>query len=631
MGRAVPEYPAGSLDSLLRAAATAQPNRIAVLSESSALTYAELDDRVSRFATALREIAEASDTVVALASPLHPDFCVAFYGILRAGRIVAPINPFMREGELAHLLAGAGAGVAVVTPALLGQLTAIRDRLPGLHTVIVLADNGPDGVATVAELVARVPAGTQAPSHAFDADDVACVHFTSGTTGAAKAVMLSHRNLTANAAHTAYAHHLTGTSVMLNYLPKFHLIHLNSAIFAGATHVLCDSVEMPDSIAMANRFEATHYYTIPMRLARLAAAPEFETLAFSTVRMIASGGSALAPKVAKALSEQFGVPVFQGYGLAETSSLTHSDGPVAPKFGSVGPVVLDTECRIIDIDTGAELPTGDRGEVQVRGPQVMVGYRNRAADPVIDRGINADGWLATGDVGYLDEDGYLFLVDRIKDVFKSDNFLVSPSEIEHTVLRHPGITECVIVDVPDEFSGAVPAAFVVLADGVPPASVDAIADEVNADLPYYKRLRHVEAVTEIPRAPMGKVDRKKARAAMLASLSHSETPTHISNGGPAMVTLINKFTVKGDPAEFEQVWHETSEFMRAQPGFLGYRFGRSLMDPTVYVNVANWASADAHLKVLQSDGFQDHIAKLAPLCTPAPELFEPIFEGEPIQ
>ena len=510
------EYPVGPVDGLLRSAAEAHPDRIAVRCAEFDRTYAQLDQRVDSCAAALQAGIAAPGDVVALASPLHPAFLIAFHGIIRAGCVVAPINPFMREGDLCHLLSSTGAKVAILTPPLLGQLAAIRDQLPELRTVIVLGPpTGPaPEVRALMELMAEHEGEAPAPRTGFDPDDVACLQFTSGTTGAPKAARLTHRNLMANAAHVSYAHELTDGSVVLNFMPKYHLLHMNSALRARATQVLHAADGIPESVAAADAAGATHYYTIPMRLARLAASPEFPGLRFSTVRMIASGGSALSPNVAAALTRQFGIPVFQGYGLAETSSLTHSGGPSAHRPGSVGRAVQDTEYRIVDLDTGAVLGTGGRGELQVRGPQLMKGYVNR---PGSGDGFTADGWLATGDVGRVDEDGFLFLVDRIKDVFKCDNFLVSPSEIEHVLARQPGVRDCLVVDVPDEFSGAVAAAQIVLVPGQEPGKVQEIVDAVNALHPHYQHLRHVEVVSEIPRAPMGKVDRKRARAALAAT------------------------------------------------------------------------------------------------------------------
>jgi long-chain acyl-CoA synthetase len=242
-----------------------------------------------------------------------------------------------------------------------------------------------------------------------------------------------------------------------------------------------------------------------VRLAQLAADDRLRGLRLDTVRAILSGGSALAPVAARALTEHFGVPVMQGYGLAETSPLTHCDQPPWPRYGSVGPPVAETECRIVDVTTRAVLPPGEQGEVQVRGPQVMLGYLNAEEPSPVD----ADGWLSTGDIGRVDQDGYLFLVDRIKDVFKYDNHLVAPAEIERVLAMHPGVADCVVVDTSDPLHGGVANALVV------PRSDDVTATElaefVNQQVPPYQRLARVILTASIPRAPGGKTSRSTLR------------------------------------------------------------------------------------------------------------------------
>jgi long-chain acyl-CoA synthetase len=293
--------------------------------------------------------------------------------------------------------------------------------------------------------------------------------------------------------------------VILNHLPTYHLMHLNSAVSAGATQVLCPGDDTVAAIDAANAHRATRFYSLPVRLLRLADDPRLPELKLASVEAIMSGGSALSPAAAGRLSEHFGLPVTQGYGLAETSPLTHTDRIGAPRIGSVGTVVTGTGCRIVDVESRAVLASGERGEVQVRGPQVMSGY----LDPTQPTGIDADGWFSTGDVGYEDEDGYLFLVDRLKDVFKCDNWLVSPTEIEQVVGKHPAVRECVVVDHPDPYRGAVAHAFVVLAD---PGDLDPVRDWANAQLPYYQHIQHITGVPAIPRSPNGKVQRRDIRA-----------------------------------------------------------------------------------------------------------------------
>lgn len=474
-----------ALDALPRRAALARPEHPAIISGDTTLRFAELDARVDA-AAAMLAATVGTGAVVGVPGILGPDFAVLFYAVVRSGNIVVTVNPFLRGDGLTHLLRASGMRLLFVTPELAERVEPVRGD------------------------IRLIPVGTpflpgRAPAVPVDLDATACVHFTSGTTGPAKGVRLSHRNLTSNAAQVAAGHGLDHTTVVLNHLPTYHLMHLNSAVFAGATQVLCPGEDTAAAIDAANEHRATRFYSLPVRLLRLADDPRLPELKLATVEAIMSGGSALAPPAAVKLADHFGIPVTQGYGLAETSPLTHTDRIAAPRPGSVGTVVAGTECRIVDVDSRAVLPAGERGEVQLRGPQLMSGY----LDPAQPTGIDADGWLSTGDIGYQDIDGYLFLVDRLKDVFKCDNWLVSPSEIEAVLARHPAVRECVVVDRADGYRGAVPYAFVVLAS---PAAAADIAAWVNAQVPYYQQIQHIEAVPEIPRSPNGKVQRRDVRA-----------------------------------------------------------------------------------------------------------------------
>ncbi|AHI01181.1 4-coumarate--CoA ligase family protein [Kutzneria viridogrisea] len=558
------------VDDLLRVAAEKAPDQPAVIGSSRTLTFAELDAEATAFASALVEQIGSEGSIVALTSLLEPEFAVAYYGVIRSGNVSLPVNPLLREDGLNHILTASAARLHF----------KLDEPLPRSDKPL--------------------------PARESSVDDVACVQFTSGTTALPKGVRLTHANLTTNAAQIAQAHELGPDSVTVNHLPTYHLMHLNSAVHAGATQVLCTDTDLAASIELANERRATHYYSLPVKLGRLAADPRLSELKLDTVRVIASGGSALPPRSATTLGEHFGIPVIQGYGLAETSPLTHSDGPSHPKIGSVGPVVEGTECRIVGIESREVLGTGEQGEVQLRGPQLMKGYLDTDLSEVTE-----DGWLSTGDVGYVDEDGYLFLVDRIKDVFKHDNWLVSPTEIERVLEGHPAVAECVVMDQPDELSGAVAAAFVVAKPGWTGKSQEFV-EYVNERVPYFKRLVHAVVLPGIPRSANGKIQRRDLRARMLQWRSAD------------VVTFITKFTVKGDPAEFERVFKEHSEFMKAQPGFVGFQMVRSLRTPTVYVNIGQWADADAHRAVVSNPEFQEHAKAMRELVEVEADLYSPI-------
>ncbi|WP_164551805.1 AMP-binding protein [Streptomyces sp. WAC 01529] len=501
--------------------------------------------------------------------------------------------------------------------------------------------SGPDGLDGLAEPGFEGAAGFEGPRTGLglpsvgDPDAVVCVQFTSGTTGRPKAVRLTHRNLTLNATQIAAAHRVDASSVCLNHLPTYHPMHLNSAVAAGATQVLCPAGDPAEAVAAANAHRATHLYSLPVRLIRLAAHPGLGGLTLETVRRIASGGSALPAPAARALTEHFGIPVLQGYGLAETSPLTHSDDPDHPVHGSVGRPLPGTECRVVDVASRAVLAVGEVGEVQLRGPQLMKGYLGGPDGT----GLEPDGWLSTGDVGRIADDGRLFLVDRLKDVFKCDNFLVAPSEVEQALNRHPRVADSVVVDLPHEFSGAVAGALVVLTgtgegegdDSDPRTALAEIVSEVNEQLPYYQHLQHAEPVAAIPRSGNGKIQRRELRDRLLALRGQgdvSDLAEHPADPSPTtppkepamsapQFTVVNTFTLK-DPAraeEFERRFLDHVQWMRQQPGFVAHQAVRRADQPEVYVNFGWWQTGEQFKQVLSSDTFQAHAKAFHELVT----------------
>lgn len=490
------------VDDLVRRAAEVAPDRVALAAANTRITFRELDDQADRAAAGVRRALGETGTVVALAGELDPLFAIGFYGICRSGDTVAIVNPLLREEMLANLLRMCGAVMAIVPPVPHARLMRVLDRLPDLRHVVLMRSGAGDGrTRTFGDLLAHEPGGGARPARP-DPDAVACIQFTSGTTGAPKGVRLSHRNLTVNAAQIAHGHQLDGDSVLFNYLPTFHLMHLNAGVGVAARHVLYAGDDAVAAVGAAARSGATHLYSLPVRLARLAVDARLPSAAVPSLRAILSGGSALSASLAGTLSAHFGVPVVQGFGLAETSPATHLGELDRPKPGSSGVLVPGARCRIVDLETGEVVAIGEKGEIQVDGPQLMLGYLGRDLREDVDR----DGWFATGDVGYLDRDGHLFVVDRIKDVFKCDNWLVSPSQIEAVLLRHPDVRDCVVLERPDPFRGAVARGLVVAERaGV---DVELLRAFVNDQVPYYEQLAAIDLVASIPRSPTGKVSRR---------------------------------------------------------------------------------------------------------------------------
>ncbi|MFH9425779.1 AMP-binding protein [Streptomyces sp. NPDC017529] len=610
------------IDDLLSRAARRAPGRLALSGPSGDLTYAALEERATRCAAALRELSGDPGAVVGIAAVLDTSFAVAYFGASRAQHVSAMFNPLLREERLTHVLRSAGAQTVIVPPQMYARVQAVRGDLPALRTV-VLTHREPGfreataDVPALDELIDAAP-----PTRPFagrDPEAVANLQFTSGTTGAPKTVMLTHRNLTVNAAQTAYTHRLAPESVLLNTLPSFHLMHLNIAVTAGATHLLRPGDDTVAALREGARHGATHLYSLPVRLARLAADERLPELSVPTLRAVLSGGSALPARTASVLGEHFGVPVVQGYGLAETAPSTHFDDLNDPVAGSSGRPVPGTACRIVDLRTRAVLPVGSRGEIQVKGPQLMKGYLGRPREESVD----PDGWFSTGDIGETDAEGRLFVVDRVKDVFKCDNWLVSPLEIENVLARCPGVADCAVFDHPDEFSGAVAHALVVLADE--DTDRTAVTRFVNDRLPYYQHIKYLDVVRDVPRSPTGKIQRRELRDRTLGGTHrHAPSATDHTKGTSTMFTFVNRFTVQGDTAEFEKRVGEITDHMTRQPGFHSHRLLRSLKDPAVYVEIAEWDDAESHGRAVRTETFQRAVREVQKLASADPAPFTPV-------
>lgn len=537
-------HPDLPLDGLVRRAAARTPHAPALTTPHTVVTFEELDaltDRVARF---LRPTAGP----VGVANSLDTVFPAAYYGAARAGRTVVLLNPLVSDDALRHACDAAAVETALVPAATAERLVRLRGRLPRLRTIVVTdaeAGHLPRTTVALEEALAGASPSGRLPE-AVDPGAVACVQFTTGTTGVAKGVCLTHRNLVANAAQTALAQRLDAASTTLNHLPLFHPMHLNSAVHAGSSQILCRDPDPFVALDIAADRGATHYYSLPARLHRLAADPRLAATARagrtrSRLTAVMSGGTALAPESAHRLRTVLGVPVVQGYGLAELSPLSHMqrlDDPV--EHGSVGRAVPGTECRIVDLRTHRPVAAGTTGEVQVRGPQVMAGYLDPRAEPVVD----ADGWLATGDVGRLDEEGRLYVLDRLDDVFKHDNELVAPSRVERVLAADERVAECAVAGSPHPVHGHVVWAAVVLRGTDPTADeratravLESIAARADHRLADFEHVRRINALDVLPRTPTGKPDRRALRALAHAADPRTAAPAGTSEGTPAMTAL----------------------------------------------------------------------------------------------
>jgi acyl-CoA synthetase (AMP-forming)/AMP-acid ligase II len=479
------------------------------------LTYAGWAAAVRQAAAGLHERGFRQGDVFAIYSPNLPEYAVAFHAVSLLGGVNTTINPLYTTAELTAQLKDAGARyIVTVAPFLEKAQQAAREC--ALREVFVFGEA--EGATPFASLLA---ARDEAPAVAIDPqNDLVVLPYSSGTTGLPKGVMLTHYNLVANMVQTAAA--LTGlgeSDTILGVLPFFHaygmVVIMNLALHRGATVVTLPRFDLEQCLDTLQRYRITFANVVPPIVLALAKHPVVDKYDLGSLHTIFSGAAPLGESVAMAASARLGCRVIQGYGLTETSPVTHATRVAAERIrvAGIGPPIPNTEAKIVDVATGAELGSNQEGEICVRGPQVMKGYLNRpeATAAMID----PEGWLHTGDIGYADEEGCFFVVDRVKELIKSNGLQIAPAELEAVLLAHPDVADAAVIPLPHEAAGEVPKAFVVLRGAATP---DQIMDFVAERVAPYKKIRCLEVIDQIPKSPSGKilrrvlVEREKARA-----------------------------------------------------------------------------------------------------------------------
>src|SRR3954464_5318310 len=420
------------------------------------LTYAGLTGQVRSLAAGLAGRGIGRGDVVALCAPNAPVYAVVFHAVAALGAIVTTVNPAYTAEEMGFQLRNAGARLAVVA-----EPFAARAREAGAEDVLVLGDAAFEQLLT-AQADAPLP-------DAADPGDLVALPYSSGTTGLPKGVMLTHRNVVANLCQIREVQRLTEDDTVIGVRPFLHIygmtVIMNQALRVGATVVTMPRFDLGDFLTLVERHRVTKAHLVPPIVLALAKHPAVADRDLSSLQWINSGAAPLSAELADACAARLGCKVVQGYGLTETSPVTHAV-PVeraANRPGSIGPPIPSTECKVVDLLDGHELGPGEDGEVLIRGPQVMRGYLGD--DKATARTLDAEGWLHTGDIGHADEDGWFYLVDRLKELIKYKGFQVAPAELEAVLLEHPDVGDAAVVASPDEEAGEIPKAFVVPASG----------------------------------------------------------------------------------------------------------------------------------------------------------------------
>jgi long-chain acyl-CoA synthetase len=461
----------------------------AVVEGDRRVSYGELRVLCAGMRGGLRRRGVASGDRVALLADNSIDTVVAYFAIVGLGAVAVPLNPSAPAAELSSQLAAVGAALVV------GSLDSDAALI----------------VVSVGELL---EAGIDGPVDVVDVgdDELAVLMFTSGTAGAPRAAMLSHGNLVANVRQSAPVEAIGPRDVMLGLLPLHHIFGLNVALalalHAGASIVLTAGFDADQTLALVVRERVTVIPGVPTMWTAWAHTSQADRISFARVRLALSGAAALSPAVARRFADHTGVEIREGYGLTEASPVVTTSIVGVPRPGSIGRVVEGVAVRLVD-DDGADALAGDPGAVWVKGPNVFQGYWQ---DPeATERVLTSDGWLRTGDIAVVDDDGYLYLVDRSKDLIIVSGFNVYPAEVEDALATHMAVADVAVVGVPDPATGEAVRAFVVRASDHPAVTSEDLRGHCRTLLARYKCPSEVVFVEELPKGLGGKVLRRLLR------------------------------------------------------------------------------------------------------------------------
>lgn len=475
---------------------------------SSSYTYKELSDAIHSLAGGLQKRGIEPGKVVGLMAPNLPEYAVVFHGVAVAGAAVTTINPTYGPGEVKHQLNDAGASILFTIPMFVETaLTAIDGT--DVTEVVVIGDavTGTTPMADVfSDPIEQVPVDI--------ANHTVVLPYSSGTTGLPKGVMLTHKNLVANIEQCQHAIVYQESEVALAALPFFHIygmqVLMNGLLSNGVKTITMPRFDMVEALQAVQELKITRFFAVPPIILGLASAPIVDDYDTSSIRQVFSGAAPLGADLAAQAAERLGCEVVQGYGMTELSPVSHSTPEGDYRPGTSGVTVSNTESRIVDPETGEDKGVGERGELWVRGPQVMTGYLNNEAATA--ETIDADGWLHTGDVAIIDEHHHMTIVDRIKELIKFKGFQVAPAELEALLITHPKIADVAVIGIPDDEAGEIPKAFVTTVPGED-ITIEEVQALVSEHLVSYKQIRQMEVIDAIPKSASGKILRKDLRNA----------------------------------------------------------------------------------------------------------------------
>ena len=522
------ELPQTSLYSNLTVSALRYPQHPAILYYGSALSYAELERQAEALAGYLQHVGVKAGDRVLLYMQNSPQFVIGFYAIMRANAVVVPVNPMNRKAELEYLIADTEAAVALCGLELLDNFDgligtgSLREVIASAYSEYITEPTDlelPDAVLLQGPAPQRpgisrwqdaLAAGHQPGPLTAGPDDNCVIPYSSGTTGNPKGCVHTHHSAMATTVYCSVWGNAQHDSVQLVSVPMFHVtgmqVCMNGAIYIGGTQVVMTRWDRKVAAQLIQDHRITGWRNISTMVVDLLSEPSIDDYDLTSLQGIGGGGAAMPAAVAAKLQAKTGLQYAEGYGLSETISATHMNPPQAPKPQCLGIPIIGVDSRIIDVETLQELGVGQTGEIVLHGEQVFGGYWRRdeaTAEAFIE--LEGKRFFRSGDIGYYDEEGYFFLVDRVKRMINASGFKVWPAEVESLLYGHPAIREVCIISSPDERRGETAKAVVVLAAGQEQVSADEILSWCQQNMSAYKCPKQIAFAESLPKSPTGKI------------------------------------------------------------------------------------------------------------------------------
>jgi len=512
------EIPNDSLPDMLQKTIAGYGEHKALSFYGHEISYSELGQQSGAFASALQQEGFTKGDRAALMLPNCPQYVISYYGVLQAGGIVTQVNPMLVGRELEYILNDSGAETIVIYEPLLPVLNQMIDDTSVRRVIKVNLEgrSTEDSMAISFTDFLKQAVKSPEPVEIDPVEDIAVLQYTGGTTGRSKGAMLTHRNLLANVIQSYEYFKDTiefGKERFLTVIPLFHVFGMTScmnlSIYTGSMSIMLPRFELEEVLETIKKLQPTSFPGVPTMYVAITNHPKVDQYGIDSIRTCNSGSAPMPGEVMRTFEAKTGAKILEGYGLSESSPTTHCNPSFGTrKPGSIGIGVPSTDYKIVDLTEGTtELPAGEPGEIIVKGPQVMKGYWNM---PEETADTLRDGWLYTGDIAYMDEEGYAYIIDRKKDLIIAGGYNIYPRDVEEVMYKHPAIQEVVVVGVPDQYRGETVKAVAVLKEGEA-VTEEALIDYCRQNMAAYKAPRIIEFRDELPKTNVGKILRRQIR------------------------------------------------------------------------------------------------------------------------